>query len=150
MKKFGFLTLLIMTTLVFTLAFPAAAAGPKAPTPPVPAVPGVAPVPAVQCERRCPRQDSFRRFRRTRPTPTRTIRLRRSSASSSRPTPTEPSPGSGSTRARPIPAPTSATCGRAAGRCSPRAPRSSPSGEKVEAAAARIWLGGKNDFSRSH
>ena len=30
MKKIGFLTLLIMATLLFTLAFPAAAAGPKA------------------------------------------------------------------------------------------------------------------------
>lgn len=40
MKKIGFLTLLIMATLLFTLAFPAAAAGPKAP------VPAVAPAPA--------------------------------------------------------------------------------------------------------
>lgn len=51
MKKIGFLTLLIMATLLFTLAFPAAAAGPKAPAVPVPAVaaapatPAVAPVP---------------------------------------------------------------------------------------------------------
>jgi hypothetical protein len=51
MKKIGFLTLLIMATLLFTLAFPAAAAGPKAPVAPVPAVaaapaaPAVAPVP---------------------------------------------------------------------------------------------------------
>jgi hypothetical protein len=44
MKKIGFLTLLIMTTLLFTLAFPAAAAGPKAPAPPVPAA---APAPAA-------------------------------------------------------------------------------------------------------
>lgn len=43
MKKIGFLTLLIMATLLFTLAFPAAAAGPKVP---VPATPAVAPVPA--------------------------------------------------------------------------------------------------------
>jgi hypothetical protein len=46
MKKIGFLTLLIMATLLFTLAFPAAAAGPKAPAAPAPAV--VAPAaPAV-------------------------------------------------------------------------------------------------------
>jgi hypothetical protein len=51
MKKIGFLSLLIMATLLFTLAFPAAAAGPKAPAapaPPVaaaPATPAVAPVP---------------------------------------------------------------------------------------------------------
>lgn len=45
MKKIGFLTLLIMTTLLFTLVFPAAAAGPKAPAPPVPAAPAVAPAP---------------------------------------------------------------------------------------------------------
>jgi len=51
MKKIGFLTLLITATLLFTLAFPAAAAGPKAPVAPVPAVaaapaaPAVAPVP---------------------------------------------------------------------------------------------------------
>jgi hypothetical protein len=51
MKKIGFLTLLIMATLLFTLAFPAAAAGPKAPVAPTPAVaaapvaPAVAPVP---------------------------------------------------------------------------------------------------------
>jgi hypothetical protein len=46
-KTIGLLTLLIMTTLLFTLAFPAAAAGPKAPAPPVPAAPAVAPVPAA-------------------------------------------------------------------------------------------------------
>jgi hypothetical protein len=51
MKKIGFLSLLIMATLLFTLAFPAAAAGPKAPAAPAPAVaaapvaPAVAPVP---------------------------------------------------------------------------------------------------------
>ncbi len=39
MKKIGFLTLLVTATLLFTLAFPAAAAGPKAPAPPVPAAP---------------------------------------------------------------------------------------------------------------
>jgi hypothetical protein len=43
MKKTGFLTLLIMATVLFTLAFPAAAAGPKAPAVPAPLV---APVPA--------------------------------------------------------------------------------------------------------
>jgi hypothetical protein len=50
MKNIGFLTLLIMATLLFTLAFPAAAAGPKAAAPaPVvaaaPSTPAVAPVP---------------------------------------------------------------------------------------------------------
>jgi hypothetical protein len=52
MKKIGLLTLLLMATLVFTLAFPAAAAGPKAaaaPAPPAvmaPAAPAaVAPAP---------------------------------------------------------------------------------------------------------
>ena len=47
MKKIGFLTLLIMATLVFTLAFPAAAAGPKAAASPAPAalVAPAAPVP---------------------------------------------------------------------------------------------------------
>jgi hypothetical protein len=50
-KKIGFLTLLIMASLLFTLAFPAAAPGPKvlaAPAPAVaaaPAAPAVAPVP---------------------------------------------------------------------------------------------------------
>ena len=44
MKKIGFLTLLIMATLLFTLAFTAAAAGPKAPAAPAAAV---APVPAT-------------------------------------------------------------------------------------------------------
>jgi len=47
MKKIGFLTLLIMATLLFTLAFPAAAAGPKAPAPPVPAVAAAPAAPAV-------------------------------------------------------------------------------------------------------
>ena len=41
MKKIGFLTLLMMATLVFTLAFSVAAATPKAPT-----APAVAAVPA--------------------------------------------------------------------------------------------------------
>jgi hypothetical protein len=50
MKKIGLLTLLIMATLLFTLAFPAAAAGPKAAAPApavaaVPATPAVVPVP---------------------------------------------------------------------------------------------------------
>lgn len=50
MKKIGFLTLLITATLVFAMAFPAAAAGPKASAAPVPAVApavaaAVAPVP---------------------------------------------------------------------------------------------------------
>lgn len=44
MKKLGFLGLLVVATLLFSLAFPAAAAGPKAPTAPVAAV---AAVPAV-------------------------------------------------------------------------------------------------------
>ena len=37
MKKIGFLSLLITATLLLTLAFPAAAAGPKAPATPAPA-----------------------------------------------------------------------------------------------------------------
>jgi hypothetical protein len=44
MKKISLLSLLIMATLLFTLAFPVAAAGPKAPAAPVPAAPVVAPV----------------------------------------------------------------------------------------------------------
>lgn len=49
MKKIGFLTLLIMATLVFTLAFPAAAAGPKVAAVPAPAavVPPAAPAAVV-------------------------------------------------------------------------------------------------------
>jgi hypothetical protein len=43
MKKIGFLTLLITATLLLTLAFPVAAAGPKAPAVPLP----VAAAPAV-------------------------------------------------------------------------------------------------------
>lgn len=43
MKKIGFLTLLIMATLTFSLAFPAAAAGPKAPATPAPVVAPAAP-----------------------------------------------------------------------------------------------------------
>jgi hypothetical protein len=41
--KIGFLSLLMTASLVFTLAFPAAAAGPKAPVPAAPAVALVAP-----------------------------------------------------------------------------------------------------------
>ena len=44
MKKIGFLTLLIMATLLMALAFPAAASGPK--TPAVPAAVAAAAVPA--------------------------------------------------------------------------------------------------------
>jgi hypothetical protein len=43
MKKMGFVILLVMATLLFTLAFPAAAAGPKAATP----TPAAAPAPAA-------------------------------------------------------------------------------------------------------
>lgn len=42
MKKIGLLLLLMMATLILTVAFPAAAAGPKAPAPPVVAAPAVA------------------------------------------------------------------------------------------------------------
>jgi len=45
MKKIGFLTLLILATLLFALAFPVAAAGPKAAT--APAAPVVAAAPAA-------------------------------------------------------------------------------------------------------
>jgi hypothetical protein len=47
MKNIGFLTLLIMATLLFTLAFPAAAAGPKGPVAPAPAVAAVPAAPAA-------------------------------------------------------------------------------------------------------
>jgi len=50
MKKIGFLTLLIMATLLFTLAFSVAAATPKAPAAPVAAAP-VAPAAAATPER---------------------------------------------------------------------------------------------------
>ena len=43
MKKMGFVILVVMATLLFTLAFPAAAAGPKAATP----TPAAAPAPAA-------------------------------------------------------------------------------------------------------
>ncbi len=42
MKKVGFLTLLIMATLLLTLALPVGAAGPKAPAAPVAAAPAPA------------------------------------------------------------------------------------------------------------
>ena len=45
MKKIAFMTVLITATLLFALAFSAAAAGPKAPAAPVPAA-VAAPVPA--------------------------------------------------------------------------------------------------------
>ena len=53
MKKLGFMTLLITATLLFTLAFSAAAAGPKAPATPVPALAAVpaAPAPVATPER---------------------------------------------------------------------------------------------------
>jgi Skp family chaperone for outer membrane proteins len=41
LKKIGLLTLLIFATLLFTLAFTAAAAGPKAPAAPLPALAAV-------------------------------------------------------------------------------------------------------------
>ncbi|HWW16704.1 MAG TPA: hypothetical protein VN310_18735 [Candidatus Dormibacteraeota bacterium] len=48
MKKIGFLTLLITATLLLTLAFPVAAAGPKAPAVPLPvAAAAPAPTPAA-------------------------------------------------------------------------------------------------------
>jgi hypothetical protein len=48
MKKISFLTLLTMATLLFTLTFPAAAAGPKPPATPVPAAPAVAVAPVPE------------------------------------------------------------------------------------------------------
>jgi len=47
MKKIAFLTLLTMAALLFSLAFPAAAAGPTAPAAPVPAVAAAPAPPAV-------------------------------------------------------------------------------------------------------
>jgi hypothetical protein len=47
LKKIGLLTLLIMATLLFTLAFTAAAAGPKAPAAAVPALAAVPATPAA-------------------------------------------------------------------------------------------------------
>ena len=46
MKKIGFLTLLITATVLFAVAFPAAAAGPKPPAAPVVAAPAVGATPA--------------------------------------------------------------------------------------------------------
>jgi hypothetical protein len=46
MKKIGFLTLLLTATLLLTLAFPVAAAGPKTPAVPVPAA-AAAPAPGA-------------------------------------------------------------------------------------------------------
>ena len=57
MKKIAFLTLLILATALFTLAFSAAAAGPKAPSAPVPAVAAVAAAPAVATPERHPHID---------------------------------------------------------------------------------------------
>jgi hypothetical protein len=58
MKKIGFLTLLTMATVIFTLAFPAAAAGPKPAATPAAAVVPVAPVaPAVAPPERHPHID---------------------------------------------------------------------------------------------
>ena len=47
MKKLGFLTLLIMATLLLTFAFPVAAAGPKTAAAPAPAVAAAPATPAV-------------------------------------------------------------------------------------------------------
>jgi hypothetical protein len=58
MNKIGFLTLLISATLLLTLAFPAAAAGPKAPAAPVPvAAAAPAPAPAAAMPERHPHID---------------------------------------------------------------------------------------------
>jgi len=57
MKKIAFLTLLILATALFTLAFSAAAAGPKAPSAPVPAVAAVAAAPAAATPERHPHID---------------------------------------------------------------------------------------------
>ena len=49
MKKIATITLLTMAVTLFTIAFPAAAAGPKAPAPPVAGAPAVAtPMPPEQ------------------------------------------------------------------------------------------------------
>lgn len=56
MKKISFLTLLTMATLLFALAFPAAAAGPK-PAPPAPAVAPAAPAAAAPMPDRHPHID---------------------------------------------------------------------------------------------
>ena len=57
LKKIGFLTLLIMATLVFTLAFPAAAAGPKAPVAPAPVVAAAPPAAVAAVPERHPHID---------------------------------------------------------------------------------------------
>jgi hypothetical protein len=56
MKNVGFLGLLLMATLVFALAFPAGAAGPKVPPTPVAAVPAV-PAVAIAVPERHPHID---------------------------------------------------------------------------------------------
>jgi hypothetical protein len=57
MKNIGFLTLLITTTLLLTLAFSASAAGPKAPVPAVPVVAAAAAAPAAAMPERHPHID---------------------------------------------------------------------------------------------
>jgi len=58
MKKIGFLTLLISATLLLTLAFPVAAAGPKTPAVPVPvAAAAAAPAAAAAMPERHPHID---------------------------------------------------------------------------------------------
>jgi hypothetical protein len=57
MKKIGFLTLLVTATLLLTLAFPAAAAGPKLAASPAPAVALLAAAPAVAPAERHPHID---------------------------------------------------------------------------------------------
>ena len=47
MKKLGFLTLLMMALLLFSLAFPVAAAGPTAPLAPIPAAAAAPATPAA-------------------------------------------------------------------------------------------------------
>jgi hypothetical protein len=56
-KKIGFLSLLTMATLLLTLAFPAAAAGPKAPASPAPAVVVTPPANAAPVPERHPHID---------------------------------------------------------------------------------------------
>ena len=62
MKKIGFMGLLVAATLLFTLAFPAAAAGPQAPAAPVAAAPvaavaAIAAAPAAAVPERHPHID---------------------------------------------------------------------------------------------
>ena len=47
MKKIGLMVVLIVAAVVFTVAFPAIAAGPKAPAPPVAGVPAMAMIAAI-------------------------------------------------------------------------------------------------------